>query len=157
MRNITIWFVLIILTGFMGGCEKTGYMFTISTDHLKYEDFQQIGKVLRENGFEIVVWEGKTDIPKYPNEVYTLFRKKLSSKPFYLVIVHLIYVKDLPNNVVPKPKIDVHNIYQGATIAELKDEIGRIGNLICQELTDRVGKGNVMIERKEIHGQAMLF
>lgn len=66
-------------------------------------------------------------------------------------------MKDIPNNIVLNFKVDVHNIYKGMTAAELKDEIDRTGDLIYQELIDKVGKGNVAIESKEIHGRVIFF
>jgi hypothetical protein len=43
------------------------------------------------------------------------------------------------------------------TITELKDEIDKIGDLVYQELVDKVGKENVVIERKEIHHRVIFF
>jgi hypothetical protein len=104
-----------------------------------------------------MVWERKTGIQKNPNEVHTFFEKKLSSKPYYLVSVHLTYVKDIPNNIVLNFKVDVHNIYKGMTAAELKDEIDKIGDLIYQELVDKVGKENVVMEHKETPHRVIFF
>jgi hypothetical protein len=53
------------------------------------------------------------------------------------------YVKNIPNCIVSNLRIDVHNIYKGMTVTELKNEIDRIGDLIYHELIDKVGNGNV--------------
>lgn len=149
MKSICIWSILIILFVCMIGCEKTGYIVFINSNNIKYNDLQQIVRMLKDKGFEIVVWERKKDMPKYPDEVYTLFEKKLSSRPYYFVDVYFDYVKDIPNNIARNLRIEIHNVYKGTTIIELKEEIDKIGNLVYQELVDKVGKGNVVIERKE--------
>ena len=157
MKSIFFLFVLIISTGFMGGCEKTGYIVIMKTNHIKYDDLQQIGRMLKDKGFETVVWEGKKDMPKYPDVVYTLFEKKLSGKHYYIVDVYLNYIKDTPNNVARNLRIDVHNVYKGMTIIELRDEIDKIGDLIYQKLVDKVAKENVVIERKEIPHRVIFY
>jgi hypothetical protein len=78
MKNIFTW-VIIILVGFMVGCEETGYIITIKTNNIKYDDLKQIGRMLQDKGLETVVWEREKDIPEYSNEVYTLFEKKSKS------------------------------------------------------------------------------
>jgi hypothetical protein len=113
--------------------------------------------MLHDKGFETIAWEKRTDMSKYPDEVYTIFQKKISSKPYHLVSIDLTYVKDIPNNIVRNVKVDVHNVYKGMTVTELRDEIDRIGDLIYRELIDRVGERNVAIESKEIHGRAIFF
>ena len=150
----SIWIILVIL---MLGCEKTGYMIIISTNHFKYRDLQQIGRILEDKGFKIGVWERKRDKPEYPDEVYTLFEKKVSDKPYHLVDVYLNYVKDISNDIAHDLRIDVSNVYKGITITELKDEIDKIGDLIYLELVDKIGKENVVIERKEIHHRMIPF
>jgi hypothetical protein len=157
MKNGIVCFVLILLTGFMSGCEKIGYMVVVSTKQVSYDDLQNIGRTLEEKGFKTVIWERKKDIPKYSAEVYTLFEKKLGSKPYYIVTVHLAYVKDMPSSVVRNFKVDVRNINKGMTVDELKEEIDRTGDLIYQKLVDKVGKENVVIERKEIHHRVIFF
>lgn len=76
MKRIFIWLISIVLAGFIVGCERTGYIITIKTNNIKYDDLKQIGRMLQDKGLETVVWERKNDIPEYPNEVYTLFGKK---------------------------------------------------------------------------------
>jgi hypothetical protein len=144
MFRLILVFIFILFTG----CDKTGYIVIISVDHFKYNDLQQIELMLKEKGFETVVWERKKDIPKYFGEVYSLFGKKVSNKPYHFVDVYLNYVKDVPNSVARNLRIEVHNIYMGMNSTELKDEIDKIGDLIYQELVNRVGKGNVLIDRK---------
>lgn len=122
-----------------------------------YDDLQQIGKILKDKDYQTIVWERKKDMPRYPGELYTLFEKKLSDKPYYLVDIYLIYVKDVPNNIAHNLRIDVSNVYKGITITELKDEIDKIGDLIYQEVVNKVGERNVVIERKETNNQAIFF
>jgi len=157
MKRIFIWFIWAILVVLMVGCEKTGYMVIISSNRIKYDDLQQIGRMLEDKGFKAVVWERKKDVPKYPGEIYTLFEKKLSSKPYDVVDVYLNYVKDIPGNFAHNLMIDVSNVYKGMTITELKYEIDNIGDLIYRELVDKVGKENVVIEGKEIHHRLIFF
>jgi hypothetical protein len=88
---------------------------------------------------------------------FILFLKKISSKPYCIVSVHLAYVKDMPGNIVHSPKVDVRNIDKGMTIDGLKEEIDRTGDLIYQELVDKMGKEKVVIERKAIHHQVIFF
>ena len=40
MENIVIWLALIIVTGFMVGCEDSGYLITINTNGIKYNDLK---------------------------------------------------------------------------------------------------------------------
>lgn len=75
MRNITICFILIALASFIVGCEEAGYMVTINTNHVKYVDVQQIGKILKGKGFETMVWERKTGIQKTPMKFILFLRK----------------------------------------------------------------------------------
>lgn len=157
MKRICTWSILIILVILVLGCEKTGYIVTINTNHIKYSDLQQIGRMLEERGFKITVWERKKDMPKHLDEVYTLFEKKLDSEPYYFVDVYFVYAKDIPNNIARNLSIDVHNIYKGMSIAELKEEIDKIGDFVYQELVDKVGKENVLIERKETHHRVIFF
>lgn len=157
MNKTVIWFLLIITTAFMGGCEKSGYSIIINTNHIKYDDLQQIGKILKGKGFETMVQERKIDIPKYPDEVYILFEKKLDDKPFNFVGIYINYVKDISNNVALNLRIDVHNAYKGMTNMELKGEIDKIGDLVYQELVGKVGKEKVMIECKEIGHRVIFF
>ena len=119
--------------------------------------FKKIVRMLEDKGFKRVVWERKKDMPKYPNEVYALLEKKIGDKPYYIVAVYLYYTKDMPNSVAHNFKIDVHNVYKGMTITELKDEIDKIGDSVYQELVDKVGKEKVLIERKEIHHRIIFF
>jgi len=67
------------------------------------------------------------------------------------------YVKDVPNDIAHNLRIDVSNVYKGMTITELKDEIDKIGDLVYQGLVDKIGKENVVIERKEIHHRVIFF
>jgi hypothetical protein len=73
------------------------------------------------------------------------------------VDVHLNYIPDVPNNIARNIRIDIHNIYKGGTIIELKDEIDKIGYLVYQELVDKVGKENVIIESKEAQKRVIFF
>lgn len=157
MKSICIWFILIVLAGFMVGCEKTGYIVIIKIDHIKYDALHQTRSVLKDRGFETVVWEKKKDMAKYPDEVYTLFEKKLSSRPYYFVDVYFDYVKDTPNNIARNLRIEIHNVYKGMTTIELKEEIDKVGDLVYQEVVDKVGKGNVVIERKETQHRVIFF
>ena len=157
MKTTIILFILIIMTAFLAGCEKSGYLVVINTDRIEYEDLQQIGKILKDKGFETKVWERKTNMPKYPGEVYTLFEKKVNGKSYNFVDVYLHYVKDISNNITHNLRIYVHNVYNGMTNIELKGEIDKIGDLVYQELVDKVGKGNVVIERKEIEHRVIFL
>jgi hypothetical protein len=139
------------------GCERAGYIVTINTNHIRYGDLQQIARMLNEKGFETVAWEGKKYMPKYSNEVYILFEKKLSSEPYCLVDVFFDYVRDTSNDIARDLRIDVLNIYKGMTNTELKDEIDKIADLVYQELVDKVGKENLVIERKETPHRVILF
>jgi hypothetical protein len=141
----------------MAGCEKIGYMVTINTEQIKYDNLQKIGRMLEEKEFKKEVEERKASLSKYSDEVCIIFQKKVSSKPYHLVNIDLTYVKDKPNNIARNVKVDVHNIYKGMTVTELRDEIDRIGNLIYRELIDRVGEKNVTIESKEIQGRTIFF
>ncbi len=67
------------------------------------------------------------------------------------------YVKDTSNDIARDLRIDVLNIYKGMTNTELKDEIDKIADLVYQELVDKVGKENVVIERKETPHRVILF
>jgi hypothetical protein len=69
----------------MTGCEKLGYIITINSNHIRYNDLQQIGTMLEEIGFRALVYEGKEDKQKYRNGVYTVFEKKLADKHSYTV------------------------------------------------------------------------
>jgi len=102
-------------------------------------------------------WERKKEVAKYPGEVYTLFEKRLADKSYNVVYVFLYYVKDIPNKNVCTLKIEVHNIYKGMTITELKEEINKIGDLLQQELVNKLGKESVGIERKAIHHRLIFF
>ena len=84
-------------------------------------------------------------------------KKKVSDKPYHLVDVYLNYVKDVSNDIAHDLRIDVSNVYKGMTITELKDEIDKIGDLIYLELVDKIGKENVVIERKETHHRMIPF
>jgi hypothetical protein len=157
MKKVFIRSILIILIALMVGCEKTGYIVIVKTNRIKYDDLQQIGRMLEDKGFKTVVWERKNDMSKYPGQIYTVLEKKLISKPYYVVDIDLNYAKDLPNNFVHNLRIDVSNVYKGITITELKDEIDKIGDLIYQEVVNKVGERNVVIERKETNNQAIFF
>ena len=157
MKKTPIWFLLIITTILVTGCEKPGYIITISSHHIRYDDIQQIGAILREKGFRTLVWEGKRDKQKYPNEVYTLFEKKLSDEHFYTVDVNLHYIKDVPNNIAYNLSIHVHNVYKGMAVKELRDEINKITDLVYLELVAKVGKENVIIDRKETPQRVIFF
>jgi len=109
-------------------------MVIVSTKHIRYDDLQQIGRILEDKDYKAMVWEKKKDMSKYPGELYTLFEKKLSSKPYYVVDIDLSYVKNIPTNIAHNLRIDVGNVYRGMTIAELKNEIDKIGDLVYQEL-----------------------
>lgn len=157
MKSIFILITLIVFIGVFVGCERTGYIITIKTNRVKYDDLQQIGRMLKDKDFKILMWERKKDIQEYPNEFYTLFEKKVSGEHYYLVDVYLDYIKDVPNNIALNLRIDIHNIFKGGTVMELKDEIDKIGDLVYQELVDKVGKENVVIERKEAPDRMILF
>jgi len=157
MKRFFILCILIILITLIVGCEKIGYIVIIKTNRIKYDDLQQIGRTLKDKGFNTVFWERINDKSAHPDEVYTLVEKKLNDKPYYFVDVHLIYVKDLPNNIVYNLRIDINNVYKGMTVTELKDEIDKIGDLLYRELADKAGKENVVVERKAIqHGGIFL-
>jgi hypothetical protein len=159
MKKTATCFLLIIATFFMTGCEKSGYIIiiTMNSKHIRYDDLQQIGRMLEEKGFRALVWEGKEDKEKYPNEVYTLFEKRLADKHFYTIDVNLHYIKDVPNNIAYNLGIQVHNVYKGMAIKDLRDEINRIGDLVYLELAAKVGKENVIIERKETPQRVIFF
>jgi hypothetical protein len=86
-----------------------------------------------------------------------LFEKKLTDEPYNTVYVFIYYVKDVPNNIADNLRIDVNNVYKGMTKPELKNEIDKIGDLVYQELIDKIGKENVAIGRKEINDRAIFF
>lgn len=151
MKNIIVWFVLIVLIGFMSGCVMIGYAVIVNTKQVRYDDLQHIRKRLEEEGYKTVIWERKKDMPKYVDEVHSLFEKKLGSKRYYVVSVHLSYVKDKPRNIVHNLEVDVRNIREGMLVGQLKEEIDRTGDLMYQELVDKVGEENVVIKRIEIH------
>jgi len=156
-RRIFFLFVSIFLIILLVGCERIGYMVTINTNCIKYDDLKQIAEVLKDKGFKMAEWERKKEIVKYPGEVYTLFEKRVTENPLNMVYVFLNYIKDIPNNNVCRIKIEIHNIYQGMTITELRDEIDKIGDLVHHELVNKLGKENVQIERKEIHHRVIFF
>lgn len=81
----------------------------------------------------------------------------MSGKYYCFVDINLSYIKDVPNNVASNFRVDVHNIYKGETVTELKNEIETIGNLVYQELVDKVGKENVLMERKETQHRIIFF
>lgn len=141
-------FILVFIFILITACEKTGYIVIINVDHFKYNNLQQIGIILKDKGFGTVVWERKKDMPKYSDEVYSLFEKKISNKPYHFVGVYLNYVNDVPNSIARNLRIEVHNIYMGMNSTELRNEIDKIADLIYQELVNKVGKGNVLIDRK---------
>jgi len=157
MKSIFISFILIILVGISVGCERRGYIITIKTNEIKYDDLQQIGIMLKDRDFKTLMWERKKDMEKYPNEVFTLFEKKVNGKHYYFVDVYLEYIKEVPNNIAVNLRLDIHNVYKGGTITELKDEIDKIGDMVYQELIDKVGEKNVEIERKEAPDRIILF
>ncbi len=49
-------------------------------------------------------------------------------------------LKTYQNNIAHDLRIDVSNVCKGTTITELKDEIDKIGELVHQELVDKLGK-----------------
>lgn len=150
MKRTIICYFLIVLATFVSGCAKTGYMIIMETNQIRYDDLKRIEARLLDKGFKIG-WEERTvQVNRYPGEIYTFLTKLLSDKRYYSVEVYLFYVKEPKNNLALYPKIDIANIYKGMVIPEVKNEINYIGNLIYQELVDRVGKGNVKIERKEV-------
>ena len=157
MKMIFVRSILIILFVLIVGCERIGYIVTISTNHIGYNDLQRIIRVLKNNSFETVVREKEKDMLRYPDKVSILFEKKVSGKHYYFVDVHLNYIKDVPNNIVHNLRIDVHNIYKGETITELKEEIEKIGDMVYQELVNKVGKENVIMERKETQHRTIFF
>jgi hypothetical protein len=134
VKNIIVWFILIVLSGFTCGCQKIGYMVIVNTREVRYDDLQHIGKILQEKGFKGVIWERKKDMPRYLGEVYTVFEKKLRDEPYYIVSAHLTYVRDIPSGVVRNLEVGVRNIHKGMTVDELKEEIDRSGDLIYQNL-----------------------
>ena len=84
-------------------------------------------------------------------------KKRLSDKAYYVVDVYLSYVNDPPNNFAQNLRIEIGNVYKGMTIAELKDEIDNVGDFIYQEIVNKIGKENVLIEHKEIHHRVIFF
>jgi hypothetical protein len=49
------------------------------------------------------------------------------------------------------------NAYNGMTNIELRGKIDKIGDLIYEELVDKVGKENVVIEHKEVEHRIIFF
>ena len=158
MKNIIVRFALIVLISLMCGCVMVGYMLIINTKQARYDDLQHIQRRLEEKGYETVIWEGKKDMPKYDDEVHSLLEKELGGKRYYVVSVHLSYLKDKLSNIVHNLEVDVRNVRKGMTVGQLKEEIDRTGDLIYRELVDKVGEENVVIVRKEIlRGVTFLF
>jgi len=52
-------------------------------------------------------------------------------------------VKYKRRNIIHNLEIDVRNIREGMLIGQLKEEIDRTGDLMYQELVDKVGEENV--------------
>jgi len=72
---------LIILAGFIFGCERTGYI-VIKTENIKYDDLQQIETLPEGKGFRALVWGSKKDSQKYSNEVNTKFQTHVIDSNF---------------------------------------------------------------------------
>ena len=148
MKRIITKAIPIILIVSMLGCENTGYIVIINVNGIKYSHLQQIEEMLITRGFKTILKERKSDFSKYPDEVYTLFEKKIGDKPYYFVDVYVNYPKDVPNSFARYLRIEISNVYKGMTIPEIKEDIDYTGNLIYRELVDRVGKDNIIIERR---------
>lgn len=88
----------------------------MKTNEIIYDDLQQIGRILKDNNFKILMWERKRDIPKYPTKFYTLFEKKVSGEHYYLVDIYLDYIKGVPNNIALNLRINIHNVYKGGLL-----------------------------------------
>ena len=150
MKSMFANSILIFLVTLLMGCEEAGYIIILEADQVKYNDIREVGNLLEAKHYKLVWREKKKIMSKYPNEVFTLFRKELTDKPFYSVDVYLIYVKGLSNSTVSHLRVEIENVYKGMTIDELKDEIDNVGDMIHEKLTEKLGKNKVMIERKLI-------
>ncbi|MDN3512683.1 MAG: hypothetical protein NG784_15445 [Candidatus Jettenia sp.] len=160
MKHIGKTLILISLIFCIAGCKTTGYKKIIETASISYSDLLQIETILMDKGFQIVAYktekgdmaewkEKNVEHPRYPNEVYTFLLKKLSDEAYWFVDVYVYYVKDIQNNTANHVQIDVGNIYKGLIVPEIKAEIDSIGDLLYQDLANKVGKEKVTIERRE--------
>jgi hypothetical protein len=62
------------------------------------------------------------------------YRQEWDLTPYYFVDLYFDYVKDIPNNIARNLSIEIHNLYMGTTIIELKEEF------VYQEIVDTIGK-----------------
>ena len=138
----------------MIGSEKTGYKIEIETDQISYGDLQGIEQLLTDNGYKTVFRERSLEehgIPRYPEEVYTMFTKTLrtitTTAKEHPVDVYLLYVKDQQHNTICHFFIKIQNWFIGGKVSEVKAEIDNIFNLIYQTLANKLGKEKVTIKR----------
>ncbi|MDA8160022.1 MAG: hypothetical protein M0T76_04790 [Desulfobacteraceae bacterium] len=160
MRKVIVFIIVTLFCCCITGCEKTGYRIKIDIKSLEYSDILQLETMLKKENFQLGsyrdekgvsnIWrERKVGFPKYPGEVYTYLSRKLGEQKYAFVQVYFHYVKNSAP-VVTHVEIRVENMYAGLIIPEIKTDIEKIGSLIYQELTSKVGVNNVEIERKEV-------
>ncbi len=159
-RNIIASFLVGCLI-FTAGCDlwiagnaKKGYRIEIKTEHISSDDLSQVEETLVDEGYVIVFSERKISegygVPRYPGEVYSQFRKILNENSF-AVDVYISYVKDTSNNVVQNPRIMIENWFQGGIVPEITNEIDRVGDIVYNELTEKLGKDRVSLVRFGAH------
>lgn len=151
MKKLIRIIAVVILFACLIGCDKTGYRVTIEIDEIRYSDLLEVETLLTEKGFKTQWRERKVDVPKFPNEIYSFFEKKLNDKPYFFVAVLITFVKEgISDSIGKHLSISIENWYKGKIIPEIKSEIDNLGDQIYQELVSKVGKENVRIERKEV-------
>jgi hypothetical protein len=147
---------IILLVGFLGvpgcdlwilGSEKTGYKINIETDQLRYSDLKHIEDLLVARSYKVIFKE-KQKNRTHPDEVYSLFTKTfIVKKNEEAVDVYLHFVKDESNNFSRHVLIGMRNWVRGGVVPQLKTEIDDIGDLIYQEIVNKIGKEHVTVKR----------
>ncbi|UJS17973.1 MAG: hypothetical protein L3J17_02655 [Candidatus Jettenia sp.] len=169
MKHIDKILILISLIFCIAGCKTTGYTLRIKTEVLGYSEIDQMEAILENNGYDMESRGGNRSTN--PNEVIIFFEKKFSREKvvngidpkdlkkyfekiyneerYWWVDVNLSYVKDISGDIVQHLRVDVYNQFIGGISPDLKAEINSIGDLLYQDLANKVGKEKVTIERRE--------
>lgn len=152
MKKLIFFIAAVILCTCQVGCDKNGYRITIEINEIRDRDLLEIETLLVDNGFKPQWKERKVDVPKFPNEVYSFFEKKIDDKPYFFIAALITYEKaGTYDDIVKHLSIRIENWYKGKIITEIKSEIDSHGDMIYEQFVSKVGKQNVKIERKEVN------
>jgi hypothetical protein len=157
MRRALTWYILLICILSVLGCDlyiagnkEMGYRIEVQAAYIKYDDLYVIENALTQRGYEILFAEREVQgrgIPRYPGEVYSLFRKTVKDAHDEPVDVFVSYVKDQSNNQMVHVLITVQNWFRGGILPVVRDEIDGIERLTHKELINRVGEEHVTVKR----------